>query len=186
MELASPFLYQAWKHHLPFLKECITVAIERGDREAELQEGLLKMGGSVTDLYVGSFSLDQLQKRVIDRLSKNLLEGPQAYRKWLGEEGYRLLTLDDRSEWVLKYVDREGRWLHLHPSRSSPQAVRVRGSTLKTAFLVQLEASRYGIDPMDLGLVEQVRRTHLGLGPLRSLDRQKGVGRLIGFFEATP
>ncbi len=177
--MKHPFLYQAWKHHAPFLRARLAKVRDQGHREVEVSKGVQRMGDSVTDLYIGELSIDELSGELKTLLGEPLLSSPDRYRNWLGEEGYRILCLSDSSRWVLKDADELDRWIHLHPARHSPLSIRVRGKTLRTAFLVHLEAAHYGMDPLDKGLVDHVRANYLQLPPLRSLDRKRGLGRLI-------
>lgn len=183
MQIPEPYLYQAWKHHLPFLKERLARAVVTGPEEAGVPEGLKKMGDSVTDLYIGEEKVDEVLEGISEKLGKELLTAPEAYRKWLGAAGYKNLILADGSEWVLKHAGERKHWLHFHPARRSPLSVRVRGKTLRTAFMVCLEAEQYGVDPMSKELLDRVRTNYMGLSPVRSLDRRKGLGKTIGLLE---
>lgn len=178
MDLAVPYLYQPWKHHLPFLKKLLALA-KRGEEGLGIGEGMRKMGDSVTDLYIGGFSVHEVRKGIERNLRRLFFSDPIAYYEWLGPSAHRILILEDGSEWVLKFAAGKERWIHFHPARSSPLVERVRGRTLKTAFMVQLEAARYGMDPWDRGLVEQVRSKYWGLSPLQELDAGKGLGRAL-------
>ncbi len=186
MEPAPPFLYQAWKHHLPFLKERLAIATYYGEHEAGIADGLKKMGDSVSDLYIGRISLMDLTTAIREKLGKKELSDPKSYLWSLGEERYRTLRLTDGSEWVLKYAERPDRWVHFHPARRAPLSIRVRGKTLRTAFLTCLEAKRHGMLPLNTGLVELVRSSYMGLPPVASLDRKKGLGRIITLLWGDP
>ncbi|MFB6258744.1 MAG: hypothetical protein ABEH38_08625 [Flavobacteriales bacterium] len=179
MESLEPFLYQPWKHHLPFLQERILVALHEGDKEAGIPEGIKKIGASVTDLYVGGLSLKELQVELCGLLGGKLFRDPEGYKKWLGSSGYRIIALSDTSEWAMKYAHGGGLWAHIHPARGSPLSVRVRGTVLCSAFRIVLEAERFGMDPFDKGLIDQVRKAYLDLSPVRHVDPRKGLGRMI-------
>ncbi len=183
MKVHSPFLYQPWKHHLPFLQKKIHQAYEEGDKAAPVRDGLQRMGTSVTDLYTGCLSLEGLLKDLSRFLGTSLLEDENAFRNWLGEKGYRTLAISDGSEWTLKYAGGGDHWLHLHPARHGALSVRIRGETLRSAFLIVLASMRYGTDPFDKGLADQVREGYLGLGPVRELDQRKGLGRAIALLD---
>ena len=179
MKIPAPYLYQAWKHHLPFLRERIERAQASGLEGADGIEGLKRTGDSVTDIYTGRMEVSELLRAIGENLGDLPLMDPAAYRNWLGDKGYRTLSLGDASRWVLKEADDPARWVHLHPARHGPLSVRVRGKTLRTAFMVCLEAAHLGIDPMSRELVDRVRASYMGLSPIRSLDRKEGLGRII-------
>jgi hypothetical protein len=137
------------------------------------------MGDSVSDLYIGSWSIEGVCTWMASRVPQEALSDPRPFREWIGDEGYRMVELPDSSTWVLKATGREDRWIHFHPGRASTLTLRVRGRTLKTAFMVCLDSARYGTDPMDKRLVDHVRATHWGLEPLKTLPSGKGLGRML-------
>ena len=58
--------------------------------------------------------------------------------------------------------------------------MRVRANVLKTAFLVLAHARIHGVNPMDRGVINQVRRDLLGLSPVgEDPDEGLGLGALI-------
>ena len=52
---------------------------------------------------------------------------------------------------------------HLHPGRWVPHTMRVQANTLKSAVMAHAHARLTGGDPSDLALVNEARKSYLGL-----------------------
>src|SRR5262249_49932960 len=73
---------------------------------------------------------------------------------------------EDNSRWVLRLGDEADRYVHVHPARWAPETLRVRANVLKTAVLVLAYVGIHGGDPLDLTVLNEVRRQFLGRWPL--------------------
>jgi hypothetical protein len=63
---------------------------------------------------------------------------------------------------------------------------RVNANVLKTAVMALAYAAVRGGDPLDVALVNCVRRDYLGLAPLgRDLANDRGVGQVIHVLRGT-
>ena len=93
--------------------------------------------------------------------------------------GYRLVELSDTSRWVLR-LGEVNHYVHAHPGRYAPHTRRVRANVLKTAVLVLAHVGVHGGDPLDVKLVNHVRRQHLALAPIgKDLAGDQGLGGVI-------
>jgi hypothetical protein len=165
-EVPPPFLFNAWKHHAGFLRR--QIAHTKAAELARLPEQLLVLGADLMDLYTGAVFPAEIGGRIATQLGGCL--APDAYRRWVEEAGgYRVLTLEDDSRWVLRQGEDKERYVHIHPGRWSPQTRRVRANVLKTAVLVLADVVASGGDPFDVARINQVRQQYLGLSPIAAL-----------------
>lgn len=179
MDIPCPVLFNTWKHHAAFLRSRIGEYASRGETAlAELAAELLVVGTTQMDLYVGSNAPAEIAAEILEQLDRDGVLEPEAYRAWIEQgAGYRVVTTADGCNWVLRQGEEGGRHVHVHPGRWAPQTRRVRANVLKTAVLV-LAAARDG-DPLELALINRVRRDFLGLAPLGRLRGEQGLGEVI-------
>ena len=134
------------------------------------------------DLYLGPLTPRDVGERLLELLRHDDRLSLHTYRPWIqANRGYRVLTLpDDGSEWVLRMGDEADRWVHVHPARWAPKTCRVKATVLKTAVMALACAGVRGGDPMDVALVNRVRRDYLELAPLgRDLAGDQGIGQVV-------
>jgi hypothetical protein len=185
-EVPPPVLFSTWKHHAGAIRQHIAVTIQSGAPGLDrLPESLRVIGTDLMDLYTGSISPAEIGEQIVSELcaSGHLL--PDVYRHWLQEAGgFRLLTLaGDNSRWVLQGGAEEGRYVHIHPGRGSPQTRRVRANVLKTAIMVLAHIGIHGGDPLDVTLINLVRQ-RLGLAPIGRLTAERGLSEVIRFMNS--
>ena len=127
----------------------------------------------------GPYAPAEVGRLVLARLEEDGRLAPDTYRAWVeAGGGYQMVKLPDESEWVLRQGE-EGRYVHLHPGRWVPQTRRVRANVLKTAVLALAWVGVHGGDPLDLAVLNRVRRQYLGLAPLGRLLPEQGLGEVI-------
>jgi hypothetical protein len=182
LEVLSPVLFNTFKHHAGALRSRIDAMAAAGPAAlGEFAGRVAVLGTKLMDLYTGSLLPRELSARILGGLrGAGRLELP-SFRTWLaGQEGYAVVVLEDESRWVLRLGDETDRYVHLHPGRWSPGTVRVRANVLKTAFLVLVHARIFGGDPLDRGLINEVRQQHLGLSPLgQDPESELGLGMIL-------
>jgi hypothetical protein len=181
-DVLDPVLFNPWKHHAEFLRQCIRAAISGGEPAlGELAGQLVVVGTELMDLYTGSLTPAEIAAQVVARLQADDRLEREAYRAWLlGHGGYQVVPFDDGSRWVLRLGDEGGRYVHVHPARWAPQTRRVRANVLKTAVLAAAYAGVHDGDPRDRALLNRVRQTYLGLAPLgKELAENQGIGGVL-------
>jgi hypothetical protein len=181
-DVPPPVLFNAWKHHAGALRRRIAEGANAGPEGlAPLAPQLLVIGTELMDLYTGDLSPAEIGAGVVACLRQEGRLDAEVYRPWLEEDGgYRVLTLPaDGSAWVLRFGEEGGRYVHVHPGRWTPHTRRVRANVLKTAVMALAHAAAFGADPLDVALINRVRREHLGLAPVPALADEGGLGAVI-------
>jgi hypothetical protein len=181
-DVPPPVLFNAWKHHAGALRRRIAETARAGPEGlAALAPQLLVIGTELMDLYTGALTPAEIGAGVIAQLRDEGRLDADGYRRWLEESrGYRVLTLpEDASAWVLRFGEEGGRYVHVHPGRWTPHTRRVRANVLKTAVLALAQAAASGADPLDVALINRVRREHLGLSRVPALADEGGLGAVI-------
>jgi hypothetical protein len=184
-EVPAPFLFNAWKHHAGHLRRRVRDAVAAGpDGIDALARNLVVVGTELMDLYTGALHPAEIADRLAERLRADRLDESGAYRAWVAEAGgFRLLTLDDQSGWLLRAGDPDGRFAHVHPGRWVPHTVRVRANVLKTAVLALAWAGVHGGDARRVATVNAARQL-LGLPPVPNVAGDQGLGRVLDLLAA--
>lgn len=183
-----PVLLNTWKHHAGALRRQVREAVGVGEPALQtLARHLVVIGSELMDLYTGQLSPARIADEVLAHLQSVGRLELEAYRPWLAEGGgYRVLTLpEDASQWVLRFGDKADRYVHVHPARWTPHTLRVRANVLKTAVMVSAYVGIHGGDPLDVALVNAVRRQYLGLSPIGKLaEGEQGIAALLDVLQA--
>lgn len=175
-----PIKLNCWKHHALFIKK----ELRKFKSESQikgLQSSLLKIGESQMDLYYGMLSPEEIAKQTIEYLTSNSLNNKNEYSDWLYRVGneYQTIELKDKSVWTLRSGDEEKRFVHIHPGRYSPQTVRVKALTLKSTICVLAYLRTQSPPSVDISLINEVRKKYLNAPPLKSINKENGLGKLI-------
>jgi hypothetical protein len=182
-EAPPPVLLNTWKRHAGTLRWRTRTAAAAGPGALdELARNLVVIGTALMDLYLGDLPPYALGEGVRALLRRDDRLPLAAYRAWVeAGGGYRTVTLpEDGSQWVLRLGDEADRYVHVHPARGVPKTCRVNANVFKTAVLALAYPGVHGGDPLDVALVNRVRREYLGLAPLgRDLARDQGIGQAI-------
>lgn len=126
------------------------------------------------DIYTGAMTPGAIGHAVISILKSNHVLRTGDFTEWVAKKnGYRQITLEDRSEWIVRKSNESERYIHLHPARTGPLIIRFKGSTLKTVYQMKAQYPDCQVIPS----VEMVNRVRLsiGLSPVKKLDRNKGI-----------
>ena len=179
----SPVLFNARKHHRGYLRELISNT-KADITPQELRLLLLPIGAAQLDFYTGTLAAGDIMQQVQDYLQQKKLLTSATYKQWIQEhEGYRLLSLSDNSNWVLRLGLQPAKWVHLHPARYSLHTVRLKAHSLKTAIALSITAPEKSAEAArDLLLVNQLRG-YLQLPPLsaRQLAESK-LAEIVTYF----
>jgi hypothetical protein len=76
------------------------------------------------------------------------------------------------------------RFLHIHPAKYSPFTIRVRGTTLKTVVALKTKTKLQPNKNPDLKEINSVRSEKLGLSPIKTLEKGKGISRIWVLFNS--
>lgn len=175
----APVLFNAIKHHLVYLRQVISHT-PSNITSFELRRLLLTIGAAQLDFYTGPLTVDTIISEVKDFLQQEALLTPNSFITWIQEgEGYRTFHTSDSSHWVLRPGHQAGLWVHLHPARYSPNTIRLKANTLKTAtaLIIRNKTSENSRKPA-LSEVNQVRE-FLDLPPLAPRQLHQGLYEFI-------
>lgn len=175
-----PFRFNPWKHHLQWV--CRQLENAGNMRDANQQEALLgyikTINSNHVDIYTGRYTPDEIVEHVGLELKRLTPVDKHGFTQWLGKASYRLIRLPDNSVWVIRLGNADKRYIHFHPARNSPNAVRIHGNSWKTAIALKL------LIPMrsDFSLtdINVIRKNSLNLSPIKDLE---GSMRLQGALE---
>ena len=165
--IPDPFLLNPWKHHLGYIRSHIPVL--RLQESQVIKNHLLMIGESVTDIYYGNMTVQQVCDDIRKRLeAEGIFEKP-GYFAWLDTvSDYESLPVSDGSLWLMR-AGNDMRYIHIHPAKISPMVSRVKNQQLKTAILYlvckdgQTEISR-------LQHINALRRDFLNLSALKHIS----------------
>ncbi len=132
------------------------------------------------DLYLGDFTPAEIAASISKYLNLEMVSGMESYKRWLNEDGnaYRVIVIADRSRWTLRLGEKQERYIHIHPSRYSPNTIRVRSSSLKSAILFCVLKGEVTSDM--LSQVNRTRKEYLDLPPLKNIGKASAIVNLVG------
>jgi hypothetical protein len=177
-QIAEPILFNPIKHHLGYLKGFIETSIcPPAPLKGVISQSLKHIGSTVMDIYAGPFSISRICDEIIKFLSLNNLTDVEKYSFWTGRnpENFRIITLSDESEWMLKFRNDNNRYVHIFPVRNSRYTFRVKGNTLKSALIYLILIGKDMITGEDLNKV----RTYLGLSPVKDVIDAEAIVEMI-------
>ncbi len=178
-----PINFNCWKHHYSFIKGQIAASTNQKEFR-NLKERLLKIGNSQMDLYVGTLTPGLISRFIINYLKSLKVFEPEKYNSWLTteENNFRLIKLEDKSIWTLRLGTTTERYVHIHPGRHSPNTIRVKANTLKTAILVFCHENIYDNKLISLEQINTLRKDYLDEPPLKSVSKETRLGKLLYLF----
>ena len=180
-----PFLFNAIKHHAGFIKDFIAKVRESADKEAMLENALLKMGSSVIDFYYGSLYPPEIIADIEKRLKSMGSFEPVAYglllEKSHGAKRYHNIDISDGSTWILLPGNNHEHYLHIHPARGSAHTIRVRAMALKTAVCLRIFYNELPPPDAMVDTVNEVRRRYLNESPVKNDANLMGIMRVVRY-----
>jgi hypothetical protein len=189
VQIPEPFLFNPLKHHLGFIiayagrrTESVSESIVlmknyNSPVVREIIKELKHLGTSVMDVYSGSLPLGDICKESEKHLKERNLFGREQFSIWAGTgtTDFRVITLSDSSQWMVKFHVNETRYIHIFPARYSPHTFRVKSNTLKSALLYNILIGKDFITGDDLNRV----RPLLGLSPVKDPADSEAVTEMI-------
>jgi hypothetical protein len=178
-EIPEPILFNPLKHHLGFIREYIYQKTE-GNYDVDQREmikELKHLGTSVMDVYTGSLLINEVCNEVILFLREKGLSNRVYFSGWTGKglKDFRIISISDDSQWILKYYDNNQRFVHIFPARGSQHTFRVKSNTLKSALLYYILIGKDFITGDDINRV----RPLLGLSPIKDPVDTESITEMI-------
>jgi hypothetical protein len=185
-KIPEPVLFNPLKHHLGYIREFIEGAIEgegKSDQKEIIKE-LKHLGTSVMDIYTGSLQVDEICNGILAILREKKLSERLNFMEWAGKKtkDFRIITLPDNSQWMIKYYDSSRRFVHIFPARSSSHTFRVKSNTLKSALMYYIFIGKDFITGEDLNKV----RPLLGLSPIKDPADTEAITGMIEIIRDLP
>jgi len=179
-----PVTFNAYKHHLKFLIE-MTIAWQKLNWNEVVKE-LKFIGNNLTDLYWGDLSPDRIIYECYSYFKGLKISDESKLAEWLAPLQYKKIWLSDGSLWVIKTGSDKRHFIHVHPAKNSPKSIRVRATTLKTVIALKVQLLKPENRVLyNLKTVNLIRTGIMGLSPVKSLDKGKGIDRLWNLFNYT-
>src|SRR5665647_34513 len=141
VSIPPPFRFNPWKHHLHWVEEGLHHVINNPKDlklRNEIVENLNSINSNHVDIYTGHLTTEQLIKGMCDELEKMEIKDRSVFSSWMGECGFKLVTLSDSSVWVLREGADDELYIHIHPARHSPNIIRIHGNSWKTAVATKI------------------------------------------------
>lgn len=179
IHIPDPILFNPLKHHLGFIREFTCHEAEEkenGDRDPIIRE-LKHLGGSVMDVYSGSLQLTDICHEVISFLENKNLTEKTRFSEWTGIEmnDFKIISLSDESQWILKFHDKCQKFVHIFPARGSRKTFRVKSNTLKSALLYYILIGKDFITADDMNRVRPI----LGLSPIKDPADSESIMQMV-------
>jgi hypothetical protein len=178
-QIPEPFQFNPLKHHLSQIREFISTWLAEGNKSEikDLVRELKHIGTSVMDVYSGSLSMNEIYEEVVEFLLKENLSDIKRFSAWTGTNlnDFRLITISDSSQWMMKFHDNEKRFVHFFPARQSPHSFRVKANTLKSAIIYYIIIGKDFITREDLNR----GRSMLGLSPVKNTAEAEAITEMI-------
>ena len=186
VSIPSPFRFNPWKHHLHWVQDDLDrVASNPGD--LKLRDGMIKHVNSINsnyvDIYTGHLTARQLINGISDELKRLEIRRKIEFLSWMGEWGFKLVTLSDGSVWVLREGADEEHYIHIHPARNSPNVIRVHGNSWKTAVVMKIFYPHFS--DKDNVAINEVRVKHLDLSPIKNFSDSQRLQKAMRLLDAS-
>jgi len=182
-ELPKPIVFNCWKHHLGYVRNTLNNKTDYGRNENFIREIVQFIGESQFDFYTGSLDVLSITNEVISYLKSQNVVSLIEYQEWLISEGvdFRCVLLSDGSSWTLRLGPGSDRYIHIHPSRHSKNTVRVKSSSLKTAYAFLLY---YGLSDAEVSIekVNFIRNKFAKLPVFKPSSPLTAICRILDLF----
>lgn len=168
-DIPVPIRFNPMKHHRNYMLHVLKYASHE-----EIVSALEPVCNNYNDIYTGELSPAEIGKEIIQKLQEENAFLSDDYAQWLRvNKGFCTLQLSDSSEWIVRLGNEPGHYIHLHPSRNGKFTIRIKGSSLKTVFLIKAMQDQIN-DSVSLGDINKARM-QIGLSPIKKTDRNKGI-----------
>jgi hypothetical protein len=166
--------FNPFKHHLDYVCNCLLIT-RRAIQSPEIFEVVKSINANFIDVYTGELSVLEIQLKIADELSRRNVTNESEYQTWLGEKGFQLLKLCDASSWVLRKSEHKKAFVHIHPSRTPPLAIRFHGNAWKTVVGLLILFPEYLNKIPTLLQINTFRKEFLHLSPVKGTENLKRI-----------
>ncbi len=141
------------------------------------------IGNNIMDLYVGQLSANVIISEIFDKLVKENIFDKNKFEDYLSNNGYKIIEISDKSKWILRSGNKENAYIHIHPSRSGENTLRITGSAWKTAITLALFNETIMEHLNLLEKVNFVRTRYLGLSPVKKIISGSSLDKSLELFD---
>lgn len=153
------------KHHLGYINAFVTAP------PANWTEQLLMLGTLHFDIYTGKLAFNEIERQLLRFLYTVGITTRQQYFDFIGDElSYKVIAISDDSNWILRWGNEAGLFIHVHPARFGLHICRVKAAALKTAIALLVNNINYN----DLSEINKTRLL-LKLSPIN----KKGFDSIV-------
>ena len=115
--ISGPFMFNAAKHHIGFIKEFIDQSRNGGHSTEDINRQFISIGKSVIDIYYGSLTQMEIEREISSHLKILNCYDLMPYHQFISPKKYQALKLSDGSGWTLTMGKIQEKYIHIHPSR---------------------------------------------------------------------
>lgn len=182
-ELPKPIAFNCWKHHLGYVQGILNNQPNFNKDDSFIREILQFIGTSQFDYYIGTLDIFKISNEVMAYLKSENITNFEEYKRWLisSDNDYRCISISDESNWTLRLGHSSNRYIHIHPSRHSKKTVRIKSSSLKTAYAFLFY---YRSSDMEITIekINSIRNKLAKLPTLKPTSPSSAVRRIIDLF----
>lgn len=172
--LVESIQFNPIKHHLAHVCHHILSA-SQAIQQTEIFEAVKSINSNFIDVYTGIFSPLEIQQEIADELWKRHVTNESVYQSWLGGKGFQMLELNDGSNWVLRKSEYKKAFVHIHPSRTPPLAIRFHGNAWKTVVGLLILFPEYLNKTPTLLQINTFRKEFLHMSPVKGIENLKRI-----------
>lgn len=178
--IGYPVTFNPFKHHFGFLK----AQTDKWKKQywEVVKNDLNLIGNNMIDLYCGNLKVEEIIEACFNFAMKKNITDAGSLQEWLFPKEFKKIKLSDHSEWVVRQGLNSANFLHIHPAKYSPSTIRIRASVLKTVLALKILEVRPENNNLPLQLVNRIRKEKLGLSPVKSITKGKGIDRIWSIF----
>jgi hypothetical protein len=177
MTIASADIhFNPFKHHLACVCRLLrTIETVQASDKQLLFDTFKNINANVVDVYTGRLSPEEIKEAITDKLTMNNIGAKNEFLNCLGPKGFREIVLPDESVWILRKGEYKEAFVHIHPSRKPPLAVRIHGNAWRTvvAFLILFPEFKTKIPT--LGGINAFRKKFIGLSPVKGTGNMQRI-----------
>ena len=169
------------KHHLGFIcHELIHMAEVTSDVKKSMFDDVKSVNSNFVDVYTGEYTSIEIQEMIAKDLIGRNIKNETDFQHWLGVKGYRLITLSDKSMWVLRKSIFKSAYVHINPSRIPPLTFRIHGNAWKTVVGLLIIHPEFIHNVPSFGEINSFRNEYMDLSPVKG---NKNLQRVMKVYE---